>query len=291
MAARVAISSKPRSSSIERLVIGRPDARARRCCARRPRAAARARRAATAANGSSRRRRRESRAHSRRSALRPSPAGPSAAAAPALSSERAGSRSCRYKPTRTRCRCRRTAPRNPPTLGTSTSSSRSMLARKIERRRQLAARERDQIGAALRRFGSGARGLGARDLRGAPLRAIEIDEHAHLAAQDRRHDGRQDVVDGAELVAALRLHLVGIRRHEDDRRVRRPAVLADELRRLDAVDVGHVDVEHDDGELALEQLAQRLGAGARRARGSRRDPRAPRGTRAAYRPNRRRREC
>ena len=137
-----------------------------------------------------------------------------------------------------------------------------MLASKIERRSELAARERDQIGAALRRLGGGSRGFCARDLRRAPLGAIEVHEDAHLAAQDRRHDGRQDVIDGAELVAALRLHLVGIGRDEDDRRVRRPAVLADELSRLDAVDVGHVDVEHDDGELALEQLAQRLGARA-----------------------------
>jgi hypothetical protein len=130
----------------------------------------------------------------------------------------------------------------------------------LERRRKLPTCERDQIGAALRRLGGRPRSLGARDFRRAPLSAIEIHEHPHLATQDRGHDGRQDVVDGAELIAALRLHLVGIRRDEDDRRMRRPAVLADQLGRLDSIDVRHVDVEHDHGELALEQLAQRFGA-------------------------------
>jgi hypothetical protein len=41
------------------------------------------------------------------------------------------------------------------------------------------------------------------------------------------------------------------------------AVLADQLGRLDAVDVGHVHVEQDHGELAREQLAQRVGARGR----------------------------
>ncbi len=136
-----------------------------------------------------------------------------------------------------------------------------MLAPRSSERRQLAARECDQIRAAPRGLGQRAAGFCARDPRGAPLRAVQVDEDAHLAAQDRGHDRRQDVVDGAELVAALRLHLVGISRDEDDRRVRRSPVLADQLGRLDAVDVGHVDVEHDDREFALEQLAQRLGAG------------------------------
>jgi hypothetical protein len=146
----------------------------------------------------------------------------------------------------------------PPTLGTSTSSPLHARA-KVERRRQLPARE--AIKSERRCCSAAARAASARATFAA-RRCAEIDEYAHLAAQDRRHDRSQDIVDGTELVTSLRLHLIGIRRHENDRRVRRAPVLADQLGRLDAVHVRHVDVEHDDGELALEQLAQRFGAGA-----------------------------
>jgi hypothetical protein len=37
-------------------------------------------------------------------------------------------------------------------------------------------------------------------------------------------------------------------------------VPADQLRCLEAVHVGHIDIEQDHGELALEQLAERIGA-------------------------------
>ena len=83
------------------------------------------------------------------------------------------------------------------------------------------------------------------------LELVELDEHLDLAAQDLRQDRRQDVVHRAERVALGRLHLVGVGGDEDDRRVRRLLVLADERRGFQPVDVRHVDVEQDDRELAL----------------------------------------
>ena len=83
---------------------------------------------------------------------------------------------------------------------------------------------------------------------------VQVDEDLDLGAQDLGHDRREDVVDRAERIAARRLHLVGVRGDEDDRRVRRALVLADQRRGLEAVDVGHVDVEQDDRELAPQDL-------------------------------------
>ena len=91
---------------------------------------------------------------------------------------------------------------------------------------------------------------------------MQLDEDLDLAAQHLRHDRRQDVVDGAERIAARGLQLVGVGGDEDDRRVRRALVLADQLGGFEAVDVGHVDVEQDHRELALQDFAQRLASGA-----------------------------
>src|SRR5258705_79849 len=49
--------------------------------------------------------------------------------------------------------------------------------------------------------------------------------------------------------------------HEDDGDVLEPRTLADERSRLEAVHVGHVDVEQDDREFTLEELAERVLAG------------------------------
>ena len=90
------------------------------------------------------------------------------------------------------------------------------------------------------------------------LHRMQLHEDLHLAAQHFGHHRREDVVDRAERVAARGLHLVGIGRDEDDRRVRRALVLSDQRRGLETVDVGHVDVEQDHREFTLEQHAQRL---------------------------------
>ena len=120
---------------------------------------------------------------------------------------------------------------------------------------------------------------------------VQLDEHLDLGAQHLRHHRRQDVVDRAERVAARGLHLVGVGGDEDDRRVRRALVLADQRGGLEAVDVGHVDVEQDHRELALQHLAQRLGARAHAAPGSGPAPRARSRRRAASPAGRRRSGC
>jgi hypothetical protein len=54
-----------------------------------------------------------------------------------------------------------------------------------------------------------------------------------------------------------------IRGQEDDRRVARPLPLPDERGRLVAVEIGHRDVEQDEGEVAREDLAQSVASGPR----------------------------
>ena len=93
---------------------------------------------------------------------------------------------------------------------------------------------------------------------------VELDEHLDLGAQDLRHDRRQDVVHRTQRVALHGLHVVGEGGHEDDGRVPRLLALADQRRGLQARHAGHVDVEQDDGELALEQKLQCLLARRRR---------------------------
>ena len=132
----------------------------------------------------------------------------------------------------------------------------------VERGAELTARVREEVGAAALLLGGVARAFRFGHGADALLHLPQLDEHLDLAAQDIRPHRRQDVIDRAERVAVRRLHLVGVGGDEDDRRVRRPLVLPDELGGLQAVDVRHVDVEQDDGELAREHLAQRLRARA-----------------------------
>jgi hypothetical protein len=90
------------------------------------------------------------------------------------------------------------------------------------------------------------------------VQAMQLDQRLHLAAQDVGHHRREDVVDGAERIAARGVHLVGEGGDEDDRRVRRLAARADELGGLQAVHARHVHVEQDHRALVVEEPAQRL---------------------------------
>ena len=90
------------------------------------------------------------------------------------------------------------------------------------------------------------------------VHAEQFDEHPHLRAQHLGHDRRGDVVDRAQGVAALGLAFVHVRRDEDDRRLGRFLVLADQAGRLQAVDVRHVHIEQDHREFLLQDVAQRL---------------------------------
>ena len=128
-----------------------------------------------------------------------------------------------------------------------------------------------------RRCGSvdGERGLRqAAELRRALLEGVglaaellglseQLDEHPDLRPQHLRHDRRHDVVDRAQGVAPGAVRLVTGRGHEDDRGMLRPGACADERRGLEAVHLGHVDVEEDDREIAAEQALERLPARGR----------------------------
>ena len=80
----------------------------------------------------------------------------------------------------------------------------------------------------------------------------QVDEDGHLRPQDVRVERLHQVVDGAGLVAAedvLRLLRDG--GQEDDRHVARSLALLDQRGRLEAVEVGHLDVEQDEREVVV----------------------------------------
>jgi hypothetical protein len=93
----------------------------------------------------------------------------------------------------------------------------------------------------------------------------ELDEDRNLGAQDLRVERFEHVVDRADLVAAEDVPLL-FREcgQEDDRDEARPLALLDHLGDLEAVEVGHLDVEQDHREVvSVQQAAERLCAGAR----------------------------
>ena len=90
---------------------------------------------------------------------------------------------------------------------------------------------------------------------------VEIDKHADFGPHHFRVDGRRNKVHGAERVALGHLHVVVERRDENDRRMLRPFSLANQRGRLEAVHLGHVDVEQDHGEIVFKQTAQGLAPG------------------------------
>ena len=92
-----------------------------------------------------------------------------------------------------------------------------------------------------------------------PVLPVQLGEDAHLGAQDLRDHRHRHVVDGARLVAADAIevgHLDG--GDEDDRRLLVARMPADHLRQLEAVEIGHADVDEHDGDVGLQQRAQRL---------------------------------
>ncbi len=93
---------------------------------------------------------------------------------------------------------------------------------------------------------------------------VQLDEHRHLRAQDLGVERLEDVVDRARRIAAEHLLLVlGDRGDEDDRHVPRAFALLDQRRSLEAVELGHLHVEQDHGDLVPQQLPQRILAGMR----------------------------
>lgn len=91
---------------------------------------------------------------------------------------------------------------------------------------------------------------------------VQVHEPGHLRADDGRHHRLGDEVHRAEGVGPLDLGAVGVEGgDEDDRRVPRGVAGANQSRRLEPVEAGHVDVEEDHRELTLAQSVQSLLAG------------------------------
>ena len=114
------------------------------------------------------------------------------------------------------------------------------------------------FGAGLGRLGDGQRGA----FFGLPadlLRLlIQLDEDAHLGAENGRHDRRQNVIDRAQRIALKGVCLIRKRGDKDNRRALAAFALTDQRGRLKTVHVRHVHIEQDDGEVVFQQSAQRL---------------------------------
>ena len=92
------------------------------------------------------------------------------------------------------------------------------------------------------------------------LRFLEqLDEHRDLGLQDDRIDRLEHIIDRAHRIAAQQmLGFLIDRRQEDDRDALGLVAAADDLGGLIAVHAGHVDVEQDDREFALEEVPERF---------------------------------
>ena len=116
----------------------------------------------------------------------------------------------------------------------------------------------------------------------------QVDEHRDLRAQHDRVDRLEHIVDRAHRIAAQQmLGFLVDRRQEDDRNALGLLAVADDLGGLITVHSGHVDVEQDDREFALQEVPKRLLAGAR-GNNFARDPRACSAPRAGCARRRRR---
>ena len=89
----------------------------------------------------------------------------------------------------------------------------------------------------------------------------QLDEHPDLGAEDVWQERAEEIVDGAERVAAGSVQLVGVGGEKDDRHVASPRALADHRGGLEAVHLRHVDVEQDHRDVVVEEKAQRLPTG------------------------------
>src|SRR6266508_437446 len=91
---------------------------------------------------------------------------------------------------------------------------------------------------------------------------VQLDEDGDLGAQDLRAERLEDVVDRAGRIAPEDLLLV-LRdgRDEDDRNVLRPFALLDQRSGLEAVEIRHLDVEQDDRDVVLQELAEGVHTG------------------------------
>lgn len=93
--------------------------------------------------------------------------------------------------------------------------------------------------------------------------AKEVDEDGDFGAEDLDFIGLDDIVHGAHGVAAADIQQRGADGGDKyDRRMFRPLAFADEGSSFKAVEVGHLDVEQDGGEILLQEAAEGFDAGA-----------------------------
>ena len=96
------------------------------------------------------------------------------------------------------------------------------------------------------------------------LPAVVLEKDAHLGDHGLGREGLDDVVDRAVGVALEDLLLLAAYgRDEDDGRVAGALPLADQRRRLEPVELGHLHVEEDERAILLEEEAQGLPTRAR----------------------------
>ena len=96
------------------------------------------------------------------------------------------------------------------------------------------------------------------------LPAVVLEKDAHLGDHGLGREGLDDVVDRAVGVALEDLLLLAAYgRDEDDGRVAGALPLADQRRRLEPIELGHLHVEEDERAILLEEEAQGLPTRAR----------------------------
>jgi hypothetical protein len=94
--------------------------------------------------------------------------------------------------------------------------------------------------------------------------AVELGEDLDLGAQDLRNHRHGDIVDRAVAIAAQEVQVCEEHgRDEDDRRLLEARMLAHHPRQLEAVQVGHEDVDQDDRDVGLQQVRERFLGGIR----------------------------
>ena len=89
--------------------------------------------------------------------------------------------------------------------------------------------------------------------------SIEVHEYANLGAQHFGYDRYGHIIDRAHGIAAQPVDIGEMNgRHEDDGGRLEARVLPDQRGEFETVEIGHADVDQDDGHVHLQQLFQGL---------------------------------
>src|SRR6185437_7860989 len=92
-----------------------------------------------------------------------------------------------------------------------------------------------------------------------PRLAIQLGEYLDLRPQHFGDDGNWNIVDRAHFVATQTVHFTEQNgRYENDRCFLKSRVIADHGGKLEAVQVGHADVDQDNGDVRFKQMLKRF---------------------------------